>query len=115
MSTINQKNMNTFEKKFHEKWDGVDIDNIPYDELRNFKEDCFSLYEQTGFLETFSSPYDELGEHNGMKFKVIRRAIEFRDGEGEVDIESMPVWFVKFENGDEAYCYPEEIAVIEHR
>jgi hypothetical protein len=45
-----------------------------------------------------------------MKFEVIRRATI-----GECDLEAMPIWFVRFENGDEAYCYPEEIAKLEHQ
>jgi hypothetical protein len=106
--------MNTLEKNFHKKWDGVDIESIPYEQFKEFKEDCFDLYEKTGFLKRFDSPYDEFNEHNGMMFEVVRRATEFKDGEGEVDLESMPVWVVRFENGEEGYCYPEEIAVIEH-
>lgn len=110
-----QVQRDAFERDFQEKWRGVDIDGLDEDKLREFKEDCFNLYEQTGFLEIFSSPYDDIGnglqtdEHNGMRFEVIRRATE-----KECDLEAMPLWLVKFENGDEAYCYPEEIAVIEH-
>lgn len=108
-----QVQRNAFERDFQEKWCGVDIDGLNEDKLREFKEDCFNLYEQTGFLEIFNSPYDDIGgglhEHNGMRFEVIRRATE-----KECDLEAMPLWFIRFENGDEAYCYPEEIAVIEH-
>ena len=108
-----QVQRDAFERDFQEKWRGVDIDGLDEDKLREFKEDCFNLYEQTGFLEIFNSPYDDIGgglhEHNGMRFEVIRRATE-----KECDLEAMPLWFIRFENGDEAYCYPEEIAVIEH-
>ena len=45
-----------------------------------------------------------------MKFEVVRRA-----NLNEVDLEAMPMWFIRFENGDEAYCYPEEICKAEHR
>ena len=44
-----------------------------------------------------------------MRFEVIRRATE-----EECDLEAMPLWLIRFENGDEAYCYPEEICKIEH-
>lgn len=108
-----QVQRNALERDFQEKWGEVDIDCLDEDKLREFKEDCFNLYEQTGFLELFDSPYDDIGgglhEHNGMRFEVIRRATE-----EECDLEAMPLWFIRFENGDEAYCYPEEIAVIEH-
>lgn len=99
--------------EFDSKWKAVNVDDMTDEQLAEFKNDCFDLYESTGFLETFDSPYDDIGggmhEHNGMKFKVLRRATT-----EECDLEAMPLWFVEFENGDTAYCYPEEIAIIEH-
>ena len=97
------------EKEFNEKWGNVDTDLLHDEDFIEFKNDCFELYEDSGFIKHFDSPYDEHGEHNGMRFKVIRRATD-----KECDIEAMPIWFIEFENGDTAYCYPEEIAVIEH-
>lgn len=94
---------------FDKKWKGADVDKMSDEELVEFKNDCFTLYEKTGFVEKFDSPYDDNGEHNGMSFKVLRRATR-----QECDIEAMPVWFIEFENGDTAYCYPEEIAKLEH-
>jgi hypothetical protein len=108
-----QVQRNALERDFQEKWGEVDTYYLSDDELRDFKNDCFYLYEQTGFLELFDSPYDDIGggmhEHNGMRIEVIRRATE-----EECDLEAMPLWLIRFENGDEAYCYPEEIALIEH-
>lgn len=98
------------EKEFNEKWGGVIIDNLDDKQFIEFKQDCFEMYETDGFIEKFDSPYDDFGEHNGMKFEVVRRATT-----KEVDLEAMPVWFIRFENGDEAYCYPEEICKSEHR
>jgi len=98
------------QQEFDNKWKGVDPDELSDEQLQQFKQDCFAMYEQTGFLEKFDSPYDSEGEHNGMKFKVVRRATA-----EECDIEAMPLWLVEFENGDTAYCYPEEICVIEHQ
>jgi hypothetical protein len=98
------------EKEFNEKWGGVIVDNLDDNQFMEFKRDCFEMYETDGFIEKFDSPYDDFGEHNGMKFEVVRRA-----NLNEVDLEAMPVWFIRFENGDEAYCYPEEICKAEHR
>lgn len=104
---------------FKRRWGHVDTDKLPHDEYLKFKEDAFQLYEQSGFLKVFDSPYDDSG-HNGMKFKVVRRAIPYNSDAknpadlGEVDLEAMPAWLVEFENGDVGYCYPEEIAVLEH-
>lgn len=98
------------EKEFNKKWNGADPDKLSDEELLQFKQDCFAMYEQAGFLDTFDSPYDEQGEHNGMTFKVVRRATT-----EECDLEAMPLWLVEFENGDTAYCYPEEICKAEKR
>ena len=92
-----------------QKLEGISVDGMTDDQLAEFKNDCFSMYEESGFIDKFDSPYDDEGEHNGMTFKVIRRAtIE------ECDLEAMPLWFIEFENGDTAYCYPEEICKAEH-
>lgn len=87
----------------------INIDKLSDEEFQEFKDDCFSMYEETGFIDRFDSPYDDEGEHNGMTFKVIRRATT-----GECDLEAMPIWLIEFENGDTAYCYPEEICKAEH-
>lgn len=97
------------EKDFNAKWGNINIDNLTDEEFREFKNDCFSVYEEIGFIEKFDSPYDDEGEHNGMTFKVIRRATA-----EECDLEAMPIWLIEFENGDTAYCYPEEICKAEH-
>lgn len=93
------------EREFDLKWGDVDIDILSDKIFEQFKNDCFEMYEETGFIEKFNSPYDEEREHNGMKFEVLRRATT--DG--------MPMWKIKFENGDIAYCYPEEICKVEHQ
>lgn len=95
-------------KAFNDKWENVNIDNLSEEKFVEFKNDCFDFYEEAGFVEKFDSPYDDEGEHNGMKFNVLRRATT-----EECDIEAMPLWFVRFENGDTSYCYPEEICRVE--
>ena len=95
-------------KEFDSKWSSVNVDEMSDEELIAFKNDCFEMYEDGGFLDVFDSPYDDNREHNGMHFNVIKRATS-----EEVDIEALPLWFIEFENGDTAYCYPEEITKIE--
>ena len=95
---------------FDKKWGKMDTDTMSDEVFYEFKNDCFLLYETYGFIDKFDSPYDDYGEHNGKPFKVIRRA-----NPTECDIEAMPLWVVEFEGEDEpCYCYPEEIAVLEH-
>lgn len=91
-------------KQFAQKWQNTPIDEMEEEVLREFKLDCFSMYEEIGFTEIFNSPYDDCRTHNGQKFQVIRRALE-----DEADLEAMPIWLIQFENGETAYCYPEEI------
>lgn len=98
------------EKEFDKKWSEIIVEDLTDAELAEFKNDCFNMYETTGFKEKFDSPYDEQREHNGMTFKVLRRATA-----NECDLESIPLWLVEFENGDTAYCYPEEICLIENQ
>ena len=98
------------QNEFEQKWGNVNVDELPDEKFQEFKDDCFRMYEATGFTEVFNSPYDDDGEHNGMKFEVVRRATT-----KECDLEAMPIWFVRFENGDEAYCYPEEICKVEKK
>ena len=95
-------------EEFDCKWSGIGVDDMDDRQMTAFKEDCFEMYEQQGFLEKFNSPYDEGGEHNGQEFKVLRRATR-----EEVDVEAMPIWLVEFENWDTAYCYPEEICRVD--
>ena len=97
------------ETDFRNKWGGISPDDMTDEQFLEFKNDCYEMYEETGFIDKFDSPYDDEGEHNGMPFKVVRRATQ-----EEVDIEAMPLWFIEFENGDTAYCYPEEICKAEH-
>ena len=100
-------------KEFNKKWGSISADDMTDEQFVEFKNDCFEYYEGCGFLEKFDSPYDDIGggmhEHNGMKFKVLRRATM-----QECDLEAMPLWLVEFENGDTAYCYPEEICIFGH-
>ena len=93
--------------EFEKKWANVSMEEMDENQLREFKNDCFAMYENGGFLEKFDSPYDEQGEHNGMTFKVLSRATE-----KDFDLESMPIWHIEFQNGDKAYCYPEEICKL---
>jgi hypothetical protein len=106
------KEQDMTEKELNEKW-GVDYDPCcveTIEEVIEFKNDCFDMYEQGGFSERFFSPYDEMEPHNGMKFDVIRRATT----DDDIDLETLPIWEIKFENGETAFCYPEEITKLEH-
>jgi len=100
------------EKEFNKKWGDVDTDELmdtDWERFKEFKNDCFLLYETYGFTETFDSPYDQYAEKKGLPIKVLRRATE-----EECDVEAMPLWVVKIGDEEEPYyCYPEEISLFE--
>ena len=98
------------EKEFDKKWGNVNTDELTDLQFIAFKQDCFELYEENGFLNTFQSPYEEHKDKIGMKFEVVRRATI-----DNIDIENLPIWLVKFENGDFVYCYPEEITKLGYK
>ena len=107
--TILKAEMNFSVLKY--KWDmdasGFDREELSDDEYKEFVKDCYDAYEHDAVLsKTFHSPYDDEGEHIGMTFQIMRK-IEY--GEEGFDPISLPLWEVKFENGDTAVCYPEEL------
>jgi hypothetical protein len=95
-------------EEFNKKWADVDMDKQSEETVREFKNDCFELYEKTGFLEHFNTPYKEFSDHNGRPFTVLKRL-----GEEDCDLENLPMWKIRFENGDIADCFPEEICKLE--
>ena len=96
-------------KEFEIKWGHVDRNYTTFEEELELVEDAFEMYEQTGFLDTFESPYDDKSK-NGLPFKVIRRASYVQD---DIDLEYLPQWVIEFENKEQMFCYPEEICKIE--
>lgn len=95
-------------EEFDSKWKDANPDTLTEQQLIEYKNDRFTLYETYGFSETFHSPYDE-DHHNGKKFTVVRRA-----NLSDCDLEAMPMWLVVIE-GDKTpcLCYPEEICNIQ--
>ena len=79
-------------------------------------EMLFDKYESTGFAETFGTPYDGERKYVGMKFEVIGRVKEItEDRENGADLECLPMWNIRFDNGEEMAAYPEEICLLERR
>lgn len=68
------KNMS--EKEFNDKWSGKDPDMMDDEQLLQFKNDCFDLYEEIGFLPVFDSPY---GQPPTNEFVGLSRALATSD------------------------------------
>lgn len=71
------------------------------DKLRDIKPFWYDGYK---FADTFWTPYDDYKDKIGLKFEVVRRCTT-----EDVDAECLPVWLIKFEDGEEINAYPEEI------
>jgi hypothetical protein len=92
-------------ERFNVLWAGINKDNLDEDDLLSYVEDRFAMYETEGFRDRVNPIFMSKGDDNyGQAFEVLRRA-----NLSEVDLEAMPMWKVRFKNGNTAFCYPEEI------
>lgn len=84
---------------------------------RKFVNNCFFIYENIGFTDTFGTPYTgetKYKKYTGMRFTVLGRVKEItEDKEHGADLECLPMWYIQFENGDIVAAYPEEICLAE--
>lgn len=83
-------------------------DDLTEEQERAFVNDCYDTYEHIGFAETFDSPYDEYEEYKGKRFVVFGRA-----DETNIDLQCLPMWNIRFDDGKEICAYPEEICLAE--
>ena len=89
-------------------------DEMTEEREREWVDFCFEAYESDGFTPTFETPYDdELVEFNGMKYEVLSRVKEFKDDPKGADLECLPMWNIRLENGKEIAACPEEICLSE--
>ena len=99
------------------KYQVSDREELTEKQHKEFVADCFNLYEKEGFAKVFWSPHESLGDkkaidYEGKPFRVIRRLETKKD---KVDLISLPMWKIKFDDGYETDAYPEEIVVREMR
>ena len=78
-------------------------EDMNYEESLKYVNDCFDTLESVGFLDTYNSPYDDYRQYNGQKFTVVDRVSD------EVDLECLPLWHIRFEDGTVITAFPEEI------
>ncbi len=88
------------------------IDELPIDKRREYIQDCFDAYENDDeFATVWWSPYWE-DVPFGAKIVSIRRAEEKKD---QINLDRMPMWIVKFDNGHSQPVYPEELILSERK
>lgn len=79
-----------------------------------FVEDCFTCYEGEGFAKNFWSQGSDYKEYIGKPFTVIGRVPEHDDQHKDgADLECLPMWKIRFDDGKEIDAYPDEIIVRE--
>jgi len=88
-------------------------DELSEEEERAFVKDCYETYEHIGFAETFGTPYTGEEKYVGMKFTVLGRVPELTESAHGADLECLPMWNIRLENGDMIAAYPEEICLAE--
>ena len=81
-------------------------EGLSFDELFEYVQDSFDLYEKLGFKEKYDTPYEDYQKYNGKSFKVVRR-MSYADD--DIDLECLPKWIIRFEDGAEIEAWPEEI------
>ena len=88
-------------------------DDLDTNTEREFVDDCYDIYENIGFAETFGTPYTGEKKYIGMKFSVLGRVKDISEDENGADLECLPMWNIQLENGDIIAAYPEEICLAE--
>ena len=74
------------------------------DREREFVNNCFELYEKEGFSRKFWSMGGDYKKYHGSSFEVIGRTTE-----KDADLECLPMWKIRFDDGFEMDAYPDEI------
>lgn len=92
---------------------GLSRNDLTEEQEREFVDDCYQAYEHGGFAEKIVSPYECENLRNGMRFEVLGRVPEIKDDPNGVDLECLPMWRLRLENGDVMYAFPEEICLDE--
>lgn len=66
-------------------------------------------YQGFTFSDKFWTPYEDYAYRIGQKFSVVRRATT----QDDIDVECLPKWLIRFEDGETIFAHPEEIIAEE--
>lgn len=85
-------------------------DEMTEEEELRFVDDCFNLYEKEGFSPVYWSPFTDHEDRKGQEIEVFERCtVE------DCDLCVLPMWKIKFRDGEVIHAYPEEIVPSEMR
>lgn len=76
---------------------------------KEFVEDSFVCCEQEGFARVFWSQDSVYSERNGKPFTIVGRVALYDGKNNGADLECLPMWVIRFEDGFETAAYPDEI------
>ncbi len=97
-------------KMLNDEYANKDRSDMSFDEQVSYVEDCYDTYEALGFNDTFTTQTEEMWDRIGERFTVIGRLSYVK---GEADLEVLPMWHIKFEDGTLIDAFPEEICKAE--
>lgn len=99
-------------EEFDAKWGEMpNRSEMDFETELEFIEDCFNMYETSGFSATYHSiGIDDGKDFDGVAFQVIGRASY---ANLDCDFEQLPMWHIEFEDGTKHMAFPEEITKIE--
>lgn len=99
-------------EEFDAKWgETPNRSEMDFETELEFIEDCFNMYETSGFSATYHSiGIDDGKDFDGVAFQVIGRASYENN---DCDLEQLPMWHIEFEDGTKHMGFPEEITKIE--
>ena len=92
--------------------DSIDRSQMTEEREKAFVEALFYMCEQEGFAKEFRSDGGDFKEYDGKSFQVLGRTEIYdpdQPTEHSADLECLPMWTIRFEDGKEIDCYPEEI------
>ena len=75
-----------------------------------FVADCFKLYEKEGFSSVYWSPFTDHEGREGQQIEIVGRCTT-----ENYDLCVLPMWKIKFPDGNVIDAYPEEIVPSEMR
>ena len=94
-------------KEFHNKYPNGKC-GLSKEKKEEYMEDCFTVYEDKGFSDSFNLPFGDLKNRNGSEFIVTRRCEPAKD---QIDDDAMPAWEIMFADGFTMIAFPDEICI----
>lgn len=82
---------------------------MPEEREKAFVGDCYRLYEKEGFNKKFWSNGGDFKQYHGKAFSVIGRTPIYDGNNRGADLECLPMWQIRFEDGTEISAYPDEV------